>query len=69
MKNEINEIVEIEVGINICDSDQAFDVVLYSVFKNSNDLEVYQKHPKHIEVGEFVNTVKLDRKVVDYFEA
>jgi len=68
LKSEIKEIVDIEVGINICDSDQAFDVVLYSTFKNSDDLAIYQKHPKHVEVGEFVAQVKVDRRVVDYIQ-
>ncbi|MDZ5034700.1 Dabb family protein [Clostridium perfringens] len=37
LKEKINEIVDIEVGIDVNKSDQAYDVVLYSTF---NSLEV-----------------------------
>lgn len=66
LKGEIDGILEIEVGINECDSDQAFDVVLYSVFKDMKSLEAYHVHPKHVEVGKFVGEVREDRVVVDY---
>ncbi|MGL5634047.1 MAG: Dabb family protein [Sarcina sp.] len=68
LKNEIIEIVEIEVGININESDAAYDVVLYSRFKSEEDLDIYQKHPKHLEVSGFIKSVVASRVVVDYKE-
>lgn len=29
-------------------------------------LKRYQVHPKHVEVGKFISSVRLDRAVVDY---
>ncbi len=62
----IQEIEHIEVGINIIPSEAAFDVVLYSEFKNEKALLKYQKHPEHVKVAEIVGKIKEDRVVVDY---
>lgn len=66
LKNIIKEIKEIEVGIDINKSDAAYDIVLYSSFDSQKDLDAYQVHPKHKEVGVFMNQVKVNRVVVDY---
>jgi hypothetical protein len=31
-----------------------------------DDLEAYQKHPDHVKISEFVNEIRLERRVVDY---
>jgi hypothetical protein len=66
LKNTIPQIFHLEVGINFLESDAAYDVVLFSVFKNEKDLELYQNHPDHRAVAEFIGKVKEDRAVVDY---
>ncbi|HDK7174517.1 Dabb family protein [Clostridium sporogenes] len=66
LQNRIDEVKLIEVGVNINDSKQAYDVVLYSEFKNLEDLNLYQNHPDHLKVGEFINKVKEERIVTDY---
>jgi hypothetical protein len=40
--------------------------VLFSVFKNEKDLELYQNHPNHLAAAVFINNVKESRVVVDY---
>lgn len=62
----IPEIIELEVGIDVLGTNQSYDVVLVSKFKNLEELDVYAKHPKHLEVGEFVGKVRKDRVSVDY---
>lgn len=66
LQDKINELKFIEVGININNSSQAYDIVLYSQFDNMEDLNIYQNHPGHIKVGEFVKKVVNERVVVDY---
>ncbi len=66
LKGPIREIVELEVGLQFEPSEAACDVALYSVFKDKADLEIYQKHPEHQKVVEFVKKIVSDRKVVDY---
>ncbi len=66
LKEKIAEIEHIEVGMNIIPSEAAFDVVLYSEFKDEKALGTYQKHPEHVKVAEFVGKIKEERFVVDY---
>lgn len=66
LKKKIPQIRHIEVGINFLASDAAYDVALYSEFENEKDLDVYQKHPEHMKVADFVAKVREQRVVVDY---
>ena len=69
LKNTIPQIHHLEVGINILDSDAAFDVVLLSVFKTQQDLNQYLNHPNHRAVADFVSEIRESRIVVDYISA
>lgn len=65
--NGVIEVIKsLEVGVNYNSSIAAYDVVLVSEFENDEALTIYQTHPKHIAIGEFVKSVSTDRKVVDY---
>ena len=66
LKGNIDGLESIEVGINILESAQSFDVVLYSEFKDQKSLDDYQVHPKHVEAGSFIKKVCCERAVVDY---
>lgn len=66
LKNLIPQIWHIEVGVNCIESDAAYDVVLYSVFKSQADLDAYQNHPDHRAVAEFIGKLRESRVVVDY---
>ncbi|ELC8442410.1 Dabb family protein [Clostridium perfringens] len=66
LKGKIKEIIDLEVGIDVNKSEQAYDVVLYSTFNSLEDLDSYQKNPDHVKVGSFVKKVANSRVVVDY---
>lgn len=66
LKNEIDELKAVDVGINFNPSEAAFDVVLYSEFEDRQGLEAYQKHPEHVKIVKFVGEIRTDRAVVDY---
>ena len=66
LRDKIEELKEIEVGININTSEAAFDVVLYSEFENIEALKKYQNHPEHKKIVDFVARIRTDRCVVDY---
>jgi hypothetical protein len=66
LQDKIKEIRHIEVGININESEQAYDVVLYSEFNSIEDLNIYQNHQEHLRVAEFVGKVREARVVTDY---
>jgi hypothetical protein len=62
----IKEIVSIEAGINFSTRDVAYDLVLMSIFKTKEDLILYNAHPEHQKLVEFLKDIKLSSAVVDY---
>ncbi len=67
LKVKIDEIVDIEVGLNFNETESASDVALVSTFKTKEDLEIYQNHPDHKAVGaNYVRPFVKERRVVDY---
>ena len=62
----IEEIKFFEVGMNIINSDAAYDLALYSQFESKEDLFSYQKHPEHVKVADLVRRICESRVVVDY---
>jgi len=66
LKDQIPELLEIEVGRDFNQSPAAFDMSLYTVFASRKDLETYQVHPEHEKVKALVGLVTTDRAVVDY---
>lgn len=66
LRGQIPEILDLEVGIDFLESEQSYDIVLVSTFASKEALDIYQKHPKHVEVGAFVGEVRFARTVVDY---
>ena len=66
LKDKIDFLRFIEVGINFNDTEAAYDIVLVTDFDTKDDLNAYQVHPDHKEVGVFVRSVVEKRAVVDY---
>lgn len=66
LKKDIKEIINIEVGINIVEGEQAKDLVLNSEFASLDDLDIYQKHPAHLEAVKFAGLFLESRVVIDY---
>lgn len=66
LKDHIEGIIKLEVGINILDSNQSYDIVLNSAFVNQEALDAYQVHPKHVKVSNDITDLREKRIVVDY---
>lgn len=67
LKNEINEIINIEVGLDIKFDPNPSDMCIITDLKNIKDLKLYAKHPKHIEIIEnYIKPYLIKRKVVDF---
>lgn len=47
-------------------SDSNYDVALIFDFDTVETLNEYQKSPQHLEFGEFVYSVRIDRACIDY---
>jgi len=66
MNGEIPGLMHVELGRDLNGSDIAYDIALYSEIESKDALQVYQDHPKHLFVKEFIGAVTSDRCVVDY---
>lgn len=66
LKEDIKEIINIEVGINLLEGEYAYDIVLDSQFESFEDLKNYQKHPVHVEVVKSLVDLLGSKVVVDY---
>ena len=63
----IKEIKKLEVGINMESSQYAnFDIVPDTWFDNFEQMEIYQKHPLHVEISGWIVKVRETRAAVDY---
>lgn len=65
LPSKIPGIVEWEVGENVVEGSDAYDLVLVSLFKDLDCLMAYQSHPEHVKVVGFLRKVRLFRTVVD----
>ena len=59
-------IVEFDVGTRQPALDANIDVVLVSTFTDAAQLDAYQNHPHHKEVGAQLGTLRASRHVLDY---
>jgi len=66
LPNQITEIVKLEVGVNISNSEIAYDIVLYSEFESKDDLQIYREHPAHVTLVDFIKNLRSERHIVDY---
>jgi hypothetical protein len=66
LKKHIEVIRSIEVGINFCKEDRAYDLVLVTEFISRKDLNIYAKHNYHLEVVEYIKSITQSSKVVDF---
>lgn len=63
----IPEIIGFEVGNNISQSENAYDLVLLSEFENEDKLQSYRIHPAHMNVVEYLKKICEKTTVVDYY--
>lgn len=66
LKDQIDFIRGLEVGINFMDSERAFDLSLTVVLDSKETLSTYATHPNHLPVVDFIKSNGIETKVVDY---
>lgn len=62
----IPQVRSLEVGLDFCRTEAAWDIALYTTFQNIDDLQIYQQHSEHQKVVSFVASVVAARAVVDF---
>ena len=66
LKDKIEQLKYIEVGLNYELEAKSYDISLISHFESIADLDVYRVHPEHMKVVELVGKVAETRAAVDY---
>jgi len=66
LKNEIEFVRALEVGVNFAEEERAFDISLTVIVDNKDDLQDYASHEKHVEFVTFIKSLDTHTKVVDY---
>jgi hypothetical protein len=67
LKRQIKEIASIDVNINSpMAPENNYDVILQCELRSWADLELYQKHPAHIEVAEYIKNIRDNRAAIDF---
>ena len=66
LKDDIDFVRALEVGINFAQEDRACDISLIVILNSKEDLEAYAVHDKHIPVVQFIKQYATESKVVDY---
>lgn len=66
LKGKIEQLQQIEVGLNYELNSKSYDLCLLSHFENETDLDIYRVHPEHLKVLELVKEYTDLRAAVDY---
>jgi len=66
LKEKIDVLKSIEVGVDFSNSERSFDLSLYSTFESKEALKAYAVHEEHLKVVELIKSVTQESKVVDY---
>ena len=67
MKEHIDFLRDVQVGIDYLHSDRSYDVVLELIVDSPADLERYQAHPYHVEqIKPYIHDVRSGSATVDY---
>ncbi len=66
LKGRIPQLLHLEVGVDVLHTERSYDLALVSKFNSLEDLQAYQIHPLHVEVAEYLATVREAVAAVDY---
>lgn len=66
LKEKIEEVKHLEVGVNYELDAKSYDLVLISHFESLEDLDRYRVHPEHLKVVKRIGETTSARAAVDY---
>ena len=66
MREEIQGMLHIELGVDKSRTDMSSDLVLYSEFESWDALAHYDKHPVHQKLKDYLGPLRTERRVADY---
>ncbi|MGQ8336321.1 Dabb family protein [Sunxiuqinia sp. A32] len=66
LKDKIEQVKYLEVGLNYELDSKSYDICLISHFENVEDLDIYRVHPDHMKVVKLVGETTESRAAVDF---
>ncbi len=60
----VPELLSCEVGINVAEGN--YDACLISTFESLETLDIYKKHPAHVEISTYCKKIRESRVVCDF---
>lgn len=66
LKGKVEQLRELEVGIDVIRSARSYDIALVATFDSLEDLDAYQVHPEHKKVIDYMNQVRESSVAVDF---
>jgi hypothetical protein len=66
LKGIIPQIAQYDCGADFVKSPASYDFAINCVVKNVEDLRIYNDHPEHVKIKQFIAKVTDARAVVDY---
>jgi hypothetical protein len=66
MEGNVPMLRHLEVGVDVLKTERSYDIALITRFDSLADLDAYQKHPYHVEVANYLATVRESAVAVDY---
>lgn len=67
MKGKVEQLRDIQVGIDFLHSERSYDIILEVLLDSREDMEAYQSHPYHVEtVKTYMHRVRSGSVAVDY---
>ena len=65
LKEKIVQIKALKTALNN-NPDNEYDVLLEIEFETMEDLHIYQKHPEHLKVVEYLKIIRESKASIDY---
>ena len=66
LAGRVPQLRSLEVGVDLIHAERSYDLALVTTFDSLADLQAYQAHPKHVEVGGFMRPLCESIVSVDY---
>ncbi len=66
LREKVPCVRDLEVGIDVGEKHNSYDIALNSVFNSFDDVEAYAVHPEHVKVVELVKELCSTSVKVDY---
>jgi hypothetical protein len=66
MKDKIEVLKDLSVGVDFSHAEISYDVAMIAQFNSKEDLNAYIEHPAHVKVGKYIEDVQAKVIAADF---